>query len=73
MSIKRQLPDQQVNKEPGPAAKAGPDDHYLPPRQSVHPTEKDKWVFIFYRTLLWIFVLLVVGLLIWGWWTLFNS
>ncbi|MGF7030437.1 hypothetical protein J2T17_001342 [Paenibacillus mucilaginosus] len=47
----------------GPAV---PDDHYLPPRKTVHPTEKEKWLPLFYRSLLWIFVLLVVGLLFWG-------
>ncbi|MGG1598702.1 hypothetical protein [Paenibacillus naphthalenovorans] len=72
MSRKRQTLLQQERKEPEHTAVAELDDHYLPPRQTVHPTEKEKWVFIFYRSLLWIFVLLVAGLLIWGW-TLFNS
>ncbi|SDC39349.1 hypothetical protein SAMN02799630_00465 [Paenibacillus sp. UNCCL117] len=44
-----------------------PEEHYLPPRKSVHPTEKEKWLRIFYRSLLWIFILLVTGLLLWGW------
>ncbi|NOU97589.1 hypothetical protein GC093_30835 [Paenibacillus sp. LMG 31456] len=43
------------------------DDTFLPPRNAVHPTEKEKWLRIFYRTLLWLFILLVVGLLVWGW------
>jgi hypothetical protein len=42
------------------------DDHFLPPRRTVHPTEKAKWIRIFYRTLLWLFVSLVIGLIIWG-------
>lgn len=43
------------------------DETFLPPRKTVHPTEKEKWLPIFYRTLLWLFILLVVGLLVWGW------
>lgn len=39
----------------------------LPPRKSVHRTEKEKWLRIFYRSLLWLFILLVAGLLVWGW------
>lgn len=73
MSRKRQPAVQQERQSPEHAAAAEMDDHYLPPRKTVHPTEKEKWVFIFYRTLLWIFILLVAGLLIWGWSTLFNS
>lgn len=54
--------------EAGTRAEADvPEDHYLPPRKAVHPTEKEKWIRIFYRSLLWIFVLLVAGLLVWGW------
>ncbi|TDF99315.1 hypothetical protein [Paenibacillus piri] len=45
----------------------GYEDTFLPPRKTVHPTEKDKWLRIFYRTLLWMFVLLVAGLVVWGW------
>lgn len=40
---------------------------FLPPRKTVHATEKEKWLPIFYRTLLWLFIALVVGLLVWGW------
>ncbi|MDF2961060.1 MAG: hypothetical protein K0S39_2795 [Paenibacillus sp.] len=43
------------------------DDTFLPPRKAVHPTEKERWLRIFYRTLLWLFILLVAGLLVWGW------
>jgi type VI protein secretion system component VasF len=43
------------------------DDHFLPPRKTVHPAERERWVRYFYRTLLWLFVLLVLGLLVWGW------
>ncbi|WP_248925388.1 hypothetical protein [Paenibacillus hamazuiensis] len=42
------------------------DEHFLPPRKAVHPTEKEKWVKIFYRSLLGLFVALVAGLLTWG-------
>jgi hypothetical protein len=42
------------------------DENYLPPRKVLHPSERDKWTMIFYRTLLMIFILLVVGLTIWG-------
>ncbi|WP_284640294.1 hypothetical protein [Paenibacillus silviterrae] len=43
------------------------DDHFLPPRKTVHPTERERWIRIFYRTLLWLFILLVCGMLFWGW------
>ncbi|SFK92437.1 hypothetical protein SAMN03159341_102178 [Paenibacillus sp. 1_12] len=43
------------------------DDTFLPPRKVVHPGESDKWLRIFYLSLLWVFILLVAGLLIWGW------
>lgn len=42
------------------------EEHYLPPRKTVHPSEKGKFTRIFYRTLLWLFISLVVGLTIWG-------
>ncbi|WP_230632950.1 hypothetical protein [Paenibacillus athensensis] len=42
------------------------DETYLPPRMAVHPTEKGKWTKIFYLTLLWLFISLVVGLTVWG-------
>jgi hypothetical protein len=43
------------------------DDTFLPPRNVVHPTEKEKWLRGFYLSLLWLFILLVAGLLFWGW------
>ncbi|GAA4870437.1 hypothetical protein GCM10023310_57510 [Paenibacillus vulneris] len=43
------------------------EEHFLPPRSTIHPTEKERWLPVFYRTLLWLFILLVIGLLIWGW------
>ncbi|MCS7462434.1 hypothetical protein N0M98_20130 [Paenibacillus doosanensis] len=43
------------------------EEHFLPPRKTVHPTEREKYLPIFYRTLLWLFILLVVSLLVWGW------
>jgi hypothetical protein len=42
------------------------EEHYLPPRKAIHPSENGKWSSIFYQALLWLFVLLVVGLTIWG-------
>jgi hypothetical protein len=42
------------------------DENYLPPRKSIHPSERGKWTMIFYRTLLMLFILLLVGLTIWG-------
>jgi hypothetical protein len=43
------------------------DDTFLPPRNRVHPTEKERWLRFFFLSLLWLFILLVVGLLFWGW------
>lgn len=42
-------------------------EHYLPPRKTVHGTQAAKRLHWFYRTLLWLFVTLVIGLLAWGW------
>ncbi|MCR8642327.1 hypothetical protein NV379_06600 [Paenibacillus sp. N1-5-1-14] len=42
------------------------DSHFLPPRKQVHPSEKVKVAVIFYRILVALFVLLVIGLTIWG-------
>lgn len=42
------------------------DDTYLPPRGVVHPSEQGKWTRTFYVTLLWLFIILVVGLTVWG-------
>ncbi|WP_145655334.1 hypothetical protein [Paenibacillus silvestris] len=42
------------------------DDTYLPPRKAVHPSERGKWTQIFYVTLLWLFVILVISLTVWG-------
>ncbi|SDN88338.1 hypothetical protein SAMN04487897_105258 [Paenibacillus sp. yr247] len=41
-------------------------DTYLPPRKAVHPSEQGKWTRIFYVTLLWLFIILVVSLTVWG-------
>ncbi len=43
-----------------------PEDFRLPPRRAVHPSDKEKMIRIFYRTLLFLFISLTVGLLIWG-------
>ncbi|OAS14089.1 hypothetical protein [Paenibacillus oryzisoli] len=42
------------------------DDTYLPPRRAVHPSEQGKWTNLFYLTLLWLFIALVVSLTVWG-------
>jgi hypothetical protein len=42
------------------------EDYYLPPRKAVHPSENGKWTRIFYQTLLCLFIMLVIGLTIWG-------
>ncbi|KIL38208.1 hypothetical protein SD70_27970 [Gordoniibacillus kamchatkensis] len=42
------------------------DDTYLPPRKTVHPSEKGVWTRRFYAALLWLFVTLTAALLIWG-------
>jgi hypothetical protein len=38
----------------------------LPPRSLIHPSEKGTWTRRFYRLLLILFVLLLVGLFLWG-------
>jgi cytoskeletal protein RodZ len=43
------------------------DETFLPPRHVVHPAEREKWLRFFYLSLLWVFILLVAGLLFWGW------
>ncbi|KRF12169.1 hypothetical protein [Paenibacillus sp. Soil787] len=42
------------------------DDTYLPPRNAVHPSDRGKWTRIFYLILLWLFIILVVSLTVWG-------
>lgn len=42
------------------------DAHFLPPRSSVHPSQKGKVAKFFYQILLFIFILLVIGLAYWG-------
>jgi hypothetical protein len=42
------------------------EDYYLPPRKVVHPSENGKWTRIFYQTLLCLFIMLVIGLTVWG-------
>ncbi|MBD0380627.1 hypothetical protein [Paenibacillus sedimenti] len=62
MSVEEQTPlrsDQTRSEQ-------GKDDTYLPPRKAVHPSENGKWTRIFYLTLLWLFITLVVGLTVWG-------
>ncbi|CAG7641498.1 hypothetical protein ACFQI7_11690 [Paenibacillus allorhizosphaerae] len=63
MNTKRptSMPPEQASPE------ADKPDDYLPPRRTVHQPEKEKWLKYFYRTLLWLFIFLVVGLLVWGW------
>jgi hypothetical protein len=43
------------------------EERYLPPRKSVHPSEKGVWARRFYLTLFWLFILLTAGLFAWGW------
>jgi hypothetical protein len=43
-----------------------PDDFMLPPRKAVHPSDKQKVIKVFYRTLVVLFILLTAGLLVWG-------
>ena len=38
----------------------------LPPRSKVHPSNKMKMIRIFYNALLILFLLLTVGLVVWG-------
>ncbi|CAM3570475.1 hypothetical protein [Marinicrinis lubricantis] len=38
----------------------------LPPRSAVHPSQKGRWVKIYYSVLLFIFILLTVSLMLWG-------
>lgn len=38
----------------------------LPPRRKVHPNNKMKMVRMFYNALIFIFLLLMAGLIIWG-------
>lgn len=38
----------------------------LPPRRKVHPSNKMKMVRLFYNTLVFLFLLLTAGLIIWG-------
>lgn len=38
----------------------------LPPRSLIHPSEKGKWTRRFYQLLVLLFILLLVGLLLWG-------
>lgn len=61
MHAKESKQDKEAAVKPGEEGS-----HYLPPRQAIHPSEKRKWTTIFYQTLLWLFVLLVAGLTIWG-------
>jgi hypothetical protein len=64
MNLKQPLHSLQEERNPEPGK---PNDHYLPPRKTVHPTEKERWLRYFYRSLLWIFIGLVAGLIVWGW------
>lgn len=58
---------EQTNNHKEESADSMQEDTFLPPRKVVHPTEKETWLRIFYRSLLWLFILLVAGLLVWGW------
>ena len=42
------------------------DDMYLPPRRDVHLSEEEKWTNRFQKALIFLFVLLLVSLILWG-------
>lgn len=42
------------------------DIYFLPSRKQVHKREKGKWTIVFYRILLILLILLVIGLGVWG-------
>lgn len=42
------------------------DEPSLPPRRKVHPSNKLKMVRLFYNTLIFAFLLLMAGLIVWG-------
>jgi uncharacterized integral membrane protein len=42
------------------------DIYFLPSRKRVHKTEKGKWTIVFYRILLILLILLIIGLGVWG-------
>ncbi|MFC0214893.1 hypothetical protein ACFFK0_21015 [Paenibacillus chartarius] len=55
--------------EPAPRDQTVPEaeeDTYLPPRKTVHPSERLKWTRRFYLTLIWMLVLLTAALFVWG-------
>ena len=41
-------------------------DGALPPRRTKHPSEKGKWLRLFYMSLLLLFIALTIGLIWWG-------
>lgn len=45
------------------------DETYLPPRKSVHPSEKGVWTRRFYLALFWLFITLTAALFVWGYHT----
>ncbi|WP_240413903.1 hypothetical protein [Paenibacillus periandrae] len=60
-------PNRQGQEDTTPLTETDEDETFLPPRKVVHPAESDRWLRIFYLSLLWVFILLVAGLLVWGW------
>lgn len=42
------------------------DTNKLPPRHVAHPSNRTKLTKLFYNSLIFIFILLVAGLLVWG-------
>ena len=55
-----------MHTAPEGAGQAEEESRYLPPRKVIHPSEKNRWTRVFYQTLFWLFILLVVGLTLWG-------
>lgn len=42
------------------------DSYFLPSRKQIHKMEKGKWTLLFYRILIVLLILLVIGLVVWG-------
>jgi hypothetical protein len=38
----------------------------FPPRSTLHPSNRMRLIHLFYRTLVFLFVLLAAGLIVWG-------
>jgi hypothetical protein len=56
----------QLPVEPETELFASPEDNTLPPRKDIFPSKKPKLTRIFYNTLFVLFLILVIGLTVWG-------